>query len=43
MNANSGWYWGFVIGGLLAGMGIATFPMTINVMYWHEKSVIGSA
>lgn len=43
IDASSGYYWGYIIGGMLAGFGIASFPMTINVMFWHDKSKIGSA
>jgi len=43
VDMSSGYYWGLLIGGLFAGCGVATFPMTINVMFWHEKSVIGTA
>ena len=43
VDVGSGYYWGLVIGGLLAGCGIATFPMTINVMFWFDKKRIGSA
>ena len=43
VDTSHGVYWGLIIGGLLCGFGIATFPMTINVMFWHDKKQIGSA
>jgi len=43
MEAWSWRYFLWILGGLLAGMGIATFPMIINVMFWHDKSEAGAS
>jgi len=37
----SGLYFLWLIGGLGAGFGIATFPMIVNVMFWSRQKEIG--
>jgi len=37
----NGFYEWWLLGGLLAGCGIAVFPMIINVMFWSRKEEIG--
>ena len=37
----SGIYFLWLLGGLLAGFGIAVFPMIINVMFWSRQKEIG--
>jgi len=37
----SGLYFLWLIGGLGAGCGIATFPMIVNVMFWTKQKEIG--
>ncbi len=37
----TGVYFLWLLGGLGAGFGIATFPMIVNVMFWSRQKEIG--
>ncbi len=42
MSPSAAPYYFWCLGGLLAGMGVATFPMIINVLYWSTNAKAGT-